>query len=322
VSLTWGKSIGSGFFVTADHLLTNAHVLSPDSGTIRVHFPDGRELTGDVVNRNDTLDIALVEVQGAAADPLAIGDAAGLSAGEKVVMIGTPLGMDQTVHEGIVSHPSRSMFGVAYIQVDANVNPGNSGGPLFNARGEVIGIISMQIQGAAGLGFALPINYAYSRGLSYVDAPQTDVSRWSAMVQQVRDEERRAITEAAQWFNRPAVFQASVLRGNILLAFIARRSPFAPSPEEIPFSVVRDGMTVCGGMMFISNWQAFDAAPEAASENPQVRWLRKHGLTKDLYVGAARSVVQSCTQAGPLEGAEFVLDMGDPEYGRAIIQER
>jgi hypothetical protein len=140
------------------------------------------------------------------------------------------------------------------------------------------------------------------------------------VVQQVREEERRAVSEATQWFIRPAVFQASIERGNIFHIFVARRSTFAPSPgEEVSFSVVRDGITVCGGMMSIYNWQPFDAAPGAASEQPQVRWLRKHGLTKDLYVGGAYFAEESCTQAGSLVGAEFVLDGGDPEYGRAII---
>jgi hypothetical protein len=78
-------------------------------------------------------------------------------------------------------------------------------------------------------------------------------------------------------------------------------------------------MTVCGGMMFISSWQPFDAAPEEASEQPQVQWLRKHGLTKDIYVGAAHFAEESCLQAGSLAGAEFVLDGGDPEYGRTVI---
>jgi hypothetical protein len=81
-------------------------------------------------------------------------------------------------------------------------------------------------------------------------------------------------------------------------------------------------MTVCGGMMYISSWLPFDAAPEAASENPQVKWLRKHGLTKDLYLGGAEFFEQSCSQTGSLVGAEFVLDMGDPNYGRTIIIER
>jgi hypothetical protein len=320
VSLTCGQSIGSGFFVTGERLLTNEHVLCPGEETIRVHFPDGRELTGDVISRNADLDIALVEVGGAAVEPLTLGDAAVLSAGEKVVMIGTPLGMDQTVHEGIVSHAARNMFGIAYIQVDANVNPGNSGGPLMNARGQVIGIISMQIQGASGLGFALPINYAYSGELNYVGAPPSDVRRWNAVVQRVQDEERRAVSVAAQSLVQPGVFQASVDRRNVFLIFIVRRSPFMPTPgEEIPYSVMRDGMTVCSGMMFISSWQPMDAASEEASEQPQVQWLRKHGLTKDLYVGGAHFAEESCNQGGSVVGAEFVLDGGDPEYGRTVI---
>jgi hypothetical protein len=318
VSLTCGQSVGSGFFVTVDQLLTNAHVLCPNRDTIRVHFADRRELTGDVLNRDEDLDLALVSVPGAAAAPLALGDAAALRAGAKVVMIGTPLGMDQTVHEGIVSHAARNLFGVAYIQVDANVNPGNSGGPLINTHGEVVGVVSMQVQGASGLGFALPINYAF--GERFVEGPQIDASRWTEVMRQVREAEQREIAAAAEAFVQPGVFQASAQRGYILVVFILRRAPFPPSPgEEIPFSVMRDGMTVCGGMMPISEWVPFDSASPEAAELPQILWLRKHGLTKDLHVGAAYFAEESCRQAGPLVGADFVLDAGDPNYGQTTI---
>jgi len=322
VSLTCRQSVGSGFFISEDRLLTNAHVLCPDSDTIRVHFSDQRELTGDVVARDEDLDLALVSVPGAAAQPLAIGDAAVLSAGEEVIMIGTPLGMDQTVHEGIVSHAVRNLFGVAYIQVDANVNPGNSGGPLLNRQGNVIGVISLQVEGASGLGFAIPINYAFRDGLNYVATPETDVSRWREVLRTVHEAEQRDIAKVEQAFAQAGVVQAAI-SGDVFLVFILKRTPFQPSSgEEFPFSVVREGLTACGGMMRISSWASFDAAPEATSDLPEIQWLRKQGLTRDLYWGAAYFDEESCTRALPLEGAEFVLDGGDPDYDRTTLVAR
>jgi hypothetical protein len=152
VSLTCGQSVGSGFFVAADTLLTNAHVLCTDSDGVQVHFPDGHQLGGTVMRRDAKVDLATVHVPGANAAPLALADATGLRPGERIVVIGTPLGMPQSVHEGIVSHFGRNLFGVSYIQIDANVNPGNSGGPLLNQRGEVVGVVSMKNAAGEGLG--------------------------------------------------------------------------------------------------------------------------------------------------------------------------
>ncbi|MGH9460737.1 MAG: S1C family serine protease [Vicinamibacteria bacterium] len=322
VSLTCRQSVGSGFFISGDRLLTNAHVLCPEGDTILVHFSDQRELTGEVLAQDEDLDLALISVPGAGAEPLAVGDAALLNAGEEVIMIGTPLGMDQTVHEGIVSHAARNLFGIAYIQVDANVNPGNSGGPLLNRRGNVVGIISLAVEGASGLGFAIPINYAFSDGLDYVATPEMDVSRWREVLRTVQEAEQRDIAEVEQAFNQAGVVQAAIT-GDVFLVFILKRSPFQPSPgEEFPFSVVKEGLTACGGMMRISSWAPFDDAPEATSALPEIQWLRKQGLTRDLYWGAAYFDEESCTRALPLEGAEFVLDGGDPDYDQTTLVAR
>ncbi len=324
VSLTCRQSVGSGFFISEEQLLTNAHVLCPAGETITVHFSDGRELPGAVIDQAENLDLALIQVTGAAAVPLPVGDAAHVSAGEKVVLIGTPLGMDYTVHEGIVSHAARNLFGTAYIQVDANVNPGNSGGPLFNSGGSVIGVISAKVEGAEGLGFALPINYAYS-GLNFVNAPATDLTRWTELIHEVENAERDAAQEAGQAFVDPALTQVFFDERQGLLVIILKRSTFIPSPgETIYYSIMRDGMTICNSTATVNQWIGFEDAAAAGDvpQLPQFEWLRKHDLTADLYWGLAYFHEPKCLHEGHLVSATFVLEQADPNYDRTTILPR
>src|SRR5258708_25071607 len=157
--------IGAGFFIEPEKLVTNAHVACPEGGEIaRVRLQDGRELLGKTVARDDWIDTATLEVAGAAAQPLTVGDATALKAGEPIALVGSPSGLEFTLHEGKVSFVGRNHLGVAYVQINASVNPGNSGGPLLNGRGEVVGIVSLKILHADGIGLALPIQYVRPPG--------------------------------------------------------------------------------------------------------------------------------------------------------------
>jgi serine protease Do len=310
--------VGSGFFVTDDLLLTNAHVLCPTGTPMKVHFRDGRELPGEPVDSDDEIDLALVKVPGAMAKPLELGDGADLNAGDRAVFIGTPLGMEYTVHEGIVSHAGRNFFGVAYIQIDANVNPGNSGGPLLDRRGKVVGVISMMMEGGSGLGFALPINYAHGE-VNLIEAPELATDRWSELKTRVDDANQSEIKKAAEAFELPAVGMVAVEGRSLLITLIMRRAAFQPGSEDISFTISRDGTPICSQRMTVFNWYPFSDIPEADSDIPNFRWLRKHGLTTNLYFGAVHYSAPICAEAGSLVGAEFVLEGGDPNFNRTTI---
>jgi serine protease Do len=166
VSLHCADSLGSGFFVEPDLVLTNAHVLCPMGEKIQVVTADGRRLTGETVHSSQAVDLALVRVAGARATALPLGDVGNLALGDRVMMIGSPVGLEFTVHEGSVSHMGRVVQGVAFIQLDAKVNPGNSGGPIIDEQGRVVGVVTLKQAQAEGIGLALPINYAYSPTLA------------------------------------------------------------------------------------------------------------------------------------------------------------
>lgn len=157
---------GTGFFVTADgYMLTNHHVIE-GADKITVTLNDRTELDAKLVGSDERSDVAVLKVVGTKFPALPIGDSASLKVGEPVLAIGSPFGFDYSASAGIVSAKSRSFSretSVPFIQTDVALNPGNSGGPLFNQRGEVIGINSRIFSGTGGymgLSFSIPIDAA------------------------------------------------------------------------------------------------------------------------------------------------------------------
>ena len=158
---------GSGFIIRKDGIvLTNNHVVE-NAKEIKVGLSDGREFPAKVLGTDPKTDLAVLKIDAKTDLPVAqLGDSDALKVGEWVVAIGNPFGLDNTVTAGIVSAKGRSIGNGPYdqfIQTDAPINPGNSGGPLFNQRGDVIGIntaIFSQSGGNIGIGFAVPINVA------------------------------------------------------------------------------------------------------------------------------------------------------------------
>jgi serine protease Do len=158
------RSLGSGFIISADgFIITNNHVVA-NADEIKVKLSDGREFKGTVKGADEKLDLALVKVESKEPLPsVGLGDSDAIEVGEWVMAIGNPFGLAQTVTAGIVSAKGRVIGSGPYddfIQTDASINPGNSGGPLFNAKGEVIGINTAIVAGGQGIGFAIPINMA------------------------------------------------------------------------------------------------------------------------------------------------------------------
>ena len=184
VLISTSTSTGTGFFVTQDLLLTNAHVVQGQS-FVTVKLASGQTLQGRVERTSVDLDLAVVR---AAARPesnqiLQLGSAIAVRPGQEVIAIGSPLGLQNTVTRGIVS-AVRNLGGVELIQTDAAINPGNSGGPLLDRDGRVIGVTTLKVtRGAESLGFAVAIAHAVPliegraipSGLGTVQAPSLQV---------------------------------------------------------------------------------------------------------------------------------------------------
>jgi serine protease Do len=160
--------LGSGFFINDDgFLITNFHVTEGETQiSVEVFQQKNGELERKVykqvkiVSLNKFGDLALLKVEDKDAPKFAhvsLGDSDSLAVGERVFAIGSPLGLERSVTEGIVSTKTRQLQGDLYLQTTAQINPGNSGGPLFNLRGEVVGVTNMKITSGEGLGFAIPV---------------------------------------------------------------------------------------------------------------------------------------------------------------------
>ncbi len=179
VSSAGSGGSGSGIVIDTDgHILTNNHVIATagDGGTISVVLADGTSTAGTLVGRNQSYDLAVVRINEGGLTAASLGNSDNVRVGDTAIAIGAPLGLSETVTQGIISALDRPVTAggvgetsfINAIQTDAAINPGNSGGALLNARGEVVGVNSAiatlagagQESGSIGLGFAIPINQA------------------------------------------------------------------------------------------------------------------------------------------------------------------
>jgi serine protease Do len=185
------RSLGSGFVITADgYLLTNAHVVE-GAEEINVRLTDKREFKAKVIGSDKRTDVALIKIEATGLPVVRFGDPVKLKVGEWVVAIGSPFGFENSVTAGIVSAKGRSLpqenF-VPFIQTDVAINPGNSGGPLFNMRGEVVGINSQiysRTGGFMGLSFAIPIDVALDVQRQLRDKGRVSRGRIGVVIQEV-----------------------------------------------------------------------------------------------------------------------------------------
>jgi S1-C subfamily serine protease len=158
------EGLGSGFIITSDgYVLTNNHVVE-NATKITVMLKDGREFRGQVVGTDTTSDVAVVKISGTNLPTVQLGDSSSLTVGQRVIAIGNPYGLSQTVTTGVISALERNVQAsqtetlVGVVQTDAAINPGNSGGPLIDLSGRVVGMNTMIYQNAQGLGFSVSAN--------------------------------------------------------------------------------------------------------------------------------------------------------------------
>ena len=161
------QGVGSGIIIdTSGYILTNNHVADSNAKNITVSLYDGRETKGTTIWSDESLDMAIVKINETNLPAATLGDSKVIKIGEPAVAIGNPLGLkfERTVTAGIISALNRTIeisegdFMEDLIQTDASINPGNSGGPLLNTKGEVVGINTVKVTSAEGIGFAIPIN--------------------------------------------------------------------------------------------------------------------------------------------------------------------
>ncbi|MBI1734303.1 MAG: trypsin-like peptidase domain-containing protein [Candidatus Rokubacteria bacterium] len=258
------QSLGSGLIVNAEGLiLTNNHVVE-NARMIMVRLSEDEEYDARVVGRDPPTDLALLKVDARRRLPAArLGDSDVLRVGDWVLAVGSPFGLEQTVTAGIVSAKGRVIGAGPYddfIQTDAAVNPGNSGGPLVNTRGEVVGInsaIFSETGGSVGIGFAIPINLAKEL-VPQLEAQGRVVRGWLGVAiasvspelakRLGRGREGALVTEVVR--NGPAA-RSGVRPGDVIVVFggttlrrasdLPRLTARAPAGSEVEIALLRDG---------------------------------------------------------------------------------
>ena len=225
-------AFGSAFFISKDgYLLTNHHVVE-DASEVTIVLNDRREIDAKVVGSDARTDVALLKVSGSNFPSLATGNIDQLKVGQPVLAIGSPFGFDYSASAVIVSAKSRNMLGetsVPFIQTDVALNPGNSGGPLFNQQGQVVGVNSRIFSGTGGymgLSFSIPIDVAMDVAdqlkkngkvtRSYLGVMLQDIDRNLAEAYKLSKPEGSLITQVAP--NSPAS-KAGMRAGDVILKF-------------------------------------------------------------------------------------------------------
>lgn len=305
---------GSAFFIGKDgYLLTNHHVVE-DASKVTITLNDRREIDATVVGSDARTDVALLKVTGSNFPELRTGSVDDLRVGEPVLAIGSPFGFDYSASAGIVSAKMRNMMGetsVPFIQTDVALNPGNSGGPLFNQRGEVVGVNSRIFSGTGGymgLSFSIPIDVAMDVAdqlkkngkvtRSYLGVMLQDIDRNLAESYNLSKPEGSLVTQVAP--NSPAA-RAGLQAGDVILKYngtaISRTSELlnylnrSVPKQKIDLDVLRDDKRR-------SISATLDTAPD---ETP------------------AKSTEQSKTSKGPILGVS-IRDLTQPELERLELK--
>ena len=261
------KGQGSGFIISPDGLiLTNHHVVD-GADEIKVHLADDREFKAKVIGSDAKTDVAVIKIDGKDFPCVKLGNSKDVKVGEWVAAIGAPFGLENTVTSGIVSAKSRNLPSdqfVPFIQTDAAVNPGNSGGPLFNMKGEVIGINSQIFStsgGFMGLSFAVPIDLALQIKDELVKHGKVSRGRLGVMIQTMSPElaksfglEKNKGALIAQIQKDSAAEKAGLQEGDIVLLFdgkaidnaadLSRAVASARPDTEHKVKVLREGKEV------------------------------------------------------------------------------
>jgi len=259
-----GQGFGSGFIISDDgYVVTNAHVVN-GATEITVGLQDRREFSAELVGSDAASDIALLKLDAKNLPVVQVGDSDELTVGEWVLAIGSPFGFEHTATQGIVSALARSLPDdtyVPFIQTDVAVNPGNSGGPLFNTDGQVVGVNSQiysRSGGYQGLSFAIPINVAMSiaeqlkaKGYAtrgWLGVTIQDISQDLAESFGLDKPEGALVAQVSG--DSPAD-KGGVMSGDIILEFNSKNVPFSsalpplvgsvPPGEKVDVMVLRDG---------------------------------------------------------------------------------
>ena len=290
-----GPRQGSGFFVAPERLVTNQHVLcEEDHGSLEVVLEDGRRLAATLLRSEERLDAAVLDVKGAAAVPLPLGDSTRVGRGDKVYVVGAPLGMSFTMSQGIVGHATRRTTGLSYIQIDLSITRGNSGGPLVDEEGRVVGLVTYKIGSDATIGLALAINHLYTGDKPLITPPrQYDGAKWEEELQLAWSEDKKDRQQLLENMRKPMLLRArhDGSTYHAAVAYMGDRTP----PRRVNFAVVlQTGQ--CDLDVPIGRWRLIGHTTNVDEDlPPSVRtWVQHNKIETKVQMGIASFDASRC----------------------------
>jgi serine protease Do len=310
VALRCRASRGSGFLVGPDLLLTSTSSLCPPGEPLRVVLADGREIRGETERRDARLGLALVRIPGASSEPLPLGDASALRAGDHVVIF-----EGAEPRQGNVVETRRSVLGVGFLEIDPAA--GDPGGPVLDGRGRVVAVVAPPPVLASEPGLALPVNYIYAGDGRLTDPPtrlKPDVAAWNDYLVGVLDADRE---EVQLWTPQPALLALNAVPGRGLIATFLQHTVDRPEPQTLQLTVGTPGRPLCQVSAYVVGWSQVGTG-NPAPRSLYFRWLRSNGLLQDAWQGFARLDLSACPQRElrGAPGADISLDGGDPRADR------
>lgn len=322
VSVRCSHSVGSGFYVGAYTVVTNKHVICEGAEKPTIVRSSGTHGQVSEVKTDATHDLAVMQVD-LVGPPLEVADAAATELGSEVAIIGSPRGLDFSVHRGNLSFIGRAKGGVGYLQIDSAVNPGNSGGPLLDAHGRVIGVVTARLLDTEGIGFAVPVNYLVSGAHAVWSDGPTDqllTDDWTAFEARTR----RSETEEAQAPKKVEPPAPEPEDGEFKVRLTAARW-VNPRKGELEVVVVSNDASG-GDQRWLMELKAEDERLCDVLRTKTVAWVRLEStdpnlaphlreqllaanLDRKLYVGVLRVAWSSCPLASSHNTAELALEL-------------
>jgi serine protease Do len=326
------RGAGSGFIIRSDgYILSNNHVVE-NARTVKVHLLDGRKFTAEVIGSDPATDVSVLKID-AGGKPLPtvpLGDSDTVQIAEWVIAIGNPLGLSHTVTAGIVSakgrrevQPDGRLRYRDFIQTDASINPGNSGGPLFNLRGQVVGVNTAVSAEGQGIGFAIPINMVKTVLPSLIERGRVERSWLGVQIQAVDEDLAKALRlerthgalVAAIVRDGPAD-RAGLQKGDVIVAFDGQN---IESHDDLPWlaSIAGIGRIVDVGVLREGQPRTvkvkLESMPDPSAPRPRLQGRRAEGTSSTVGLTLETLGEDNAKRAGLDGGATITrVDPGSP----------
>ncbi len=297
---------GSGFFITPTRLVTNAYSRC-ESQAVEVVLANGQRLVGQTVEVDWRLDLALVSVPDAQAEPLELGDAASVRRGDAVYVFGRPDYVAGNLAQTRISNEEYPFHGIPYLQIDSMVNPDNTGGPLLDERGLVVGIVTTTAGDAPNLRLALPVNSLITRhdGWAQQTVTSVDDETWARRLRGAEAEDRAEVNKlvASTW----APLESAVVRNGSTLELLMLRSGQQRPPDgngRMNFTITHEVGPVCR-TWGTGSWQPIAEIGLPWLDPSTSAWLASHNPDHPLWAAVYRIRLEGCPPAYQLAGLEI-----------------